>query len=126
MEEKLTKSRERVKKYAEVYTPRWVVDKMCDLLEQEADSDAFAPEKTFLEPSCGNGNFLVVILARKLAREPRPSRLCSACYAKHLPVISALGRNRNKSRGPVNDYWVLTTARKQAREREAQKEWSGF
>ena len=29
------KSRERVKKYGEVYTPDWMVKKMCDMLENE-------------------------------------------------------------------------------------------
>lgn len=58
----LTKSRERVKKYAEVYTPMWVVKKMCDMMPDAWDSIG----KTFLEPACGNGNFLVEIFERKL------------------------------------------------------------
>lgn len=64
--ETITKSKERVRKYGEVYTPEWVVSKMCDMLETES-ADAFSdPAKTFLEPSCGNGNFLVEIFLRKL------------------------------------------------------------
>lgn len=59
----LIKSRERVEKFAEVFTPPHIVKDMCDLIPQEewAKIDA-----TFLEPACGNGNFLVEILARKL------------------------------------------------------------
>lgn len=63
MEEKLIKSKERVEKYAEVYTPAWVVKDMCDMLGEEAWTDV---RKTFLEPTCGNGQFLVEILRRKL------------------------------------------------------------
>lgn len=33
--EKITKSRERVKKFGEVYTPGWMVQKMCNMLEDE-------------------------------------------------------------------------------------------
>ena len=62
----LTKSRERVKKYAEVYTPMWVVKKMCDMLSGEEPNAWTVLENTFLEPACGNGNFLVEIFERKL------------------------------------------------------------
>lgn len=68
MTEKLIKSKERVKKHGEVFTPEWVVKEMCDNLVEHGDKDVFMPEKTFLEPTCGTGNFLVEILERKLAR----------------------------------------------------------
>ncbi len=61
--EKLIKSKERVQKHAEVYTPAWLVKDMCDMLPSDAWDDI---HKTFLEPSCGNGNFLEEILVRKL------------------------------------------------------------
>lgn len=59
----LIKSRERVKKYGEVYTPDHIVKKMCDMLPPDAWNRI---DRTFLEPSCGNGNFLTEILRRKL------------------------------------------------------------
>ena len=49
--------KERVRKYGEVFTPGWMAAQMCDQLEQE-NPDAFLPEKTFLEPTCGRGVFL--------------------------------------------------------------------
>lgn len=58
----LTKS-ERVRKYGEVFTPQWIVDKMCDDLPE----DAFEPERTFLEPACGEGVFVCEILRRKFS-----------------------------------------------------------
>ena len=60
--------KERVKKYGEVFTPEWLVKDMCNMLQDNAEGEVFSPEKTFLEPSCGTGNFLVEILARKLER----------------------------------------------------------
>ena len=57
----LIKSKERVQKYGEVFTPQWVVEKMCDELSDEA----WKPETTFLEPSCGEGIFILEILRRK-------------------------------------------------------------
>ncbi len=62
MTEKLIKSRKRVEDFAEVYTPSWLVKDMCDLIPQEIWNDI---NKTFLEPACGNGNFLAEILSRK-------------------------------------------------------------
>lgn len=58
--------RERVRKYGEVFTPPEVVSHMCDLLEAESPG-AFGIEKTFLEPSCGDGAFILEILRRKFA-----------------------------------------------------------
>ena len=68
MAEILQKSKSRVKKYGEVFTPTWVVKKMCDMLEQENPNAWNDIGKTFLEPACGNGQFLVEILERKLDR----------------------------------------------------------
>lgn len=66
LEEPLVKSRERVKAYGEVFTPRHMVDRMLDLVAAELEGPGFV-DKTFLEPAAGDGNFLVAILQRKLA-----------------------------------------------------------
>lgn len=58
----IIKSKERVKNFAEVYTPSWIVKDMVALIS------ATNPEITILEPSCGNGNFLVEILEQKLLK----------------------------------------------------------
>lgn len=57
------KSRERVRDLAEVFTAEREVKAMLDLLGP-VNANLTA---TYLEPACGNGNFLVEILARKLA-----------------------------------------------------------
>lgn len=73
-------TRERVRKYAEVFTPEWLVKDMCDMLEQH-DETAFNVEKTFLEPACGNGNFMVEILQRKFRYCKTPSEGLQALSA---------------------------------------------
>lgn len=63
--ERLVKSTERVRDLGEVFTPVETVAEMLDLLPPSMW--VVHPAPTFLEPACGDGNFLVAILARKLA-----------------------------------------------------------
>lgn len=64
LEERLVKSAERVRDLGEVFTPAATVKDMLDLLPKKMW--AVHPSPTFLEPACGDGNFLVAILDRKL------------------------------------------------------------
>lgn len=64
--ELVVKSRNRVKAYGEVFTPRHMVDEMLNLVGDELEAGPDFVTKTFLEPSAGDGNFLVAILHRKL------------------------------------------------------------
>ena len=57
------KSRQRVADHGEVFTPAWLVEAMLDLVKDETERI----DSRFLEPACGNGNFLMPILRRKLA-----------------------------------------------------------
>ena len=62
------KTRNRVRDLAEVYTHEREVNAMLDLVPDTLPS-AEQPEnhdRTFLEPACGHGNFLMEILRRKL------------------------------------------------------------
>lgn len=62
--ERLVKSADRVRDLGEVFTPaRTVTDMLATLPD---DTWAVHPAQTFLEPACGDGNFLVAILDRKL------------------------------------------------------------
>ena len=60
---------DRVRDLAEVYTHQREVAAMLDLIPAvfPSEADPGNHDRTFLEPSCGNGNFLVEILRRKLA-----------------------------------------------------------
>ncbi len=56
------KSKERVREQGEVFTNEREVNAMLDLVKQETERI----DSRFLEPACGNGNFLIEILRRKL------------------------------------------------------------
>ena len=56
------KSKQRVADHGEVFTAEREVEAMCDLVKQETER----LDSRFLEPACGDGNFLSVILKRKL------------------------------------------------------------
>jgi hypothetical protein len=59
----LVKYKQRVADHGEVFTPPWMVKAMLDLVKGETERI----DSRFLEPACGDGNFLVQILRRKLA-----------------------------------------------------------
>lgn len=63
-DERIIKSKARVKKYAEVFTPKRIVKRMVDMLIEQGN--VLLPETTVLEPACGEGAFLIEILERKL------------------------------------------------------------
>lgn len=69
---KQVKSRERVQKHGEVFTAPREVNAMLDLVKNETER----LDSRFLEPACGDGNFLVEILRRKLA-------VANSNYQKH-------------------------------------------
>ena len=56
------KSKKRVAEHGEVFTNEREVNAMLDLVKQETERI----DSRFLEPACGNGNFLIEILRRKL------------------------------------------------------------
>ena len=56
------KSKERVAEHGEVFTNQREVNAMLDLVKPETERI----ESRFLEPACGDGNFLAEILKRKL------------------------------------------------------------
>ena len=63
MTKQQTKSKQRVADHGEVFTAEREVKAMLDLVKQETERI----ESRFLEPACGDGNFLDEILRRKLA-----------------------------------------------------------
>ena len=69
--EKQVVSRKRVADHGEVLTAKREVAAMLDLVKQETERI----ESRFLEPACGDGNFLTEILERKL-------RVVAARYGK--------------------------------------------
>ena len=68
------KSKDRVADHGEVFTNEREVNAMLDLVKNES----FNIESTFLEPACGDGNFLIAILDRKLQK-------VEELYSKYRP-----------------------------------------
>lgn len=61
--ENQVKSKKRVTDHGEVFTNQREVNEMLDLVKHETERI----DSRFLEPACGNGNFLAEVLRRKLA-----------------------------------------------------------
>ena len=70
-QKKQIKSKERVRTRGEVFTAAREVNAMLDLVKDETENI----DSTFLEPACGDGNFLDEVLRRKLA-------VCKKRYGK--------------------------------------------
>lgn len=76
---KQVKSKQRVAEHGEVFTAEREVKDMCDLVKQETERI----DSRFLEPACGDGNFLSEILSRKLAVVKRKYRKSPLDYEKN-------------------------------------------
>lgn len=89
MEKSQTKSKERVRERGEVFTAEREVKAMCDLVKDETERI----DSRFLEPACGDGNFLAEILTRKLEVVKRKYKKSTLDYEKNavLAISSVYG-----------------------------------
>ena len=89
MSERQVKSRKRVADHGEVFTAQREVNAMLDLVKQETERI----DSRFLEPACGDGNFLAEILRRKLAAVKARYGRSAADYEKYavMAVTSIYG-----------------------------------
>lgn len=84
---KQIKSRKRVVDHGEVFTNEREVKAMCDLVNDETQRI----DSRFLEPACGDGNFLAEILGRKLAVVKKKYRRSVMDFEKNsLLAVSSL------------------------------------
>ncbi len=86
--EKIIKSSDRVKDIGEVFTPKKTVDFMLD--QPEIKEKVNSLTATFLEPSAGEGAFLVEILRRKLEYAKTQSITQKEMQNNFLLVLSTL------------------------------------
>ena len=77
------KSKERVSQRGEVFTAEREVNAMLDLVANEC----LRPDSRFLEPACGDGNFLFAILKRKLTELRRKYKKSPRDYEK-LSIVA--------------------------------------
>ncbi len=82
--DKQIKSKKRVVDHGEVFTAEHEVNAMLDLVQQETERI----DSRFLEPACGDGNFLAEILRRKLAVAKRKYKKSPLDYEKYA-VLAA-------------------------------------
>ncbi len=81
------KSKQRVAAHGEVFTAEREVKAMCDLVAQECDRI----DSRFLEPACGNGNFLAEIANRKLSTVRKLYKSNTYDFERYsVPAISSL------------------------------------
>ena len=102
------KSKKRVAERGEVFTAEREVKAMCDLVAQECDRI----DSRFLEPACGNGNFLAEILTRKLAvvkklykSNPYDYERYSVLAASSVYGVDILADNVNECRERLFKLW---------------------
>ena len=122
MAEQQVKSRQRVADHGEVFTAEREVKAMCDLVKQETERI----ESRFLEPACGNGNFLAEVLTRKLAvvksrygKSPFDYERYSVLAMTSLYGVDILEDNAEECRQRLFDIWnkeYTTNAKAQANE----------
>lgn len=77
------KSEDRVYKYGEVYTNDREIEAMLGLIPPEM----LEVNKTFLEPTCGTGNFLDAILKKKLTKIRNIYLVSELEYKKQIVMI---------------------------------------
>ena len=118
------KCKDRVRDFGEVFTKPETVRDMLDLLPP----DVFMPEKTFFEPCCGEGVFLLEILRRKFAkcrcRKDYTAAISSVygmdiqadnveiCIRNIIALCEEQFRITNKERAIINDHIMQADALK--------------
>jgi hypothetical protein len=73
---KIVKSKKRTAEFGEVFTPPALISKMLEGLPQRL----FTENASFIDPFCGNGNFLVEIMERKIAMGVPPQKAMDKTY----------------------------------------------
>ncbi len=102
------KSKQRVADHGEVFTAEREVNAMLDLVKQETERI----DSRFLEPACGDGNFLVEILRRKLEVVKRFYKKPAMDYEKNAILalssiygVDILQDNVEACRNRLYDIW---------------------
>lgn len=108
MAAKQVKSKQRVADHGEVFTAEREVKAMCDLVKNETERI----DSRFLEPACGDGNFLSEILSRKLAVVKAKYRRSSYDWERYsllalgsLYGVDILIDNTEACRSRLFDLW---------------------
>jgi hypothetical protein len=100
----IERDRLRQKKTAEVFTPTPLVQEMLDNLSQELFEDF---TKTFLDPSCGDGQFLSEVVIRKMEKSGCTlEQALSTTYGVELMEDNVkLCKERLAGPNPTQEIW---------------------
>ena len=77
----ITRSKERITKNGEVFTPKSLVEKMMNKIPEEKWKD---PNSVWLEPTFGSGNMLICMLERRIASGVEPVQAVKTLYGVEL------------------------------------------
>src|SRR5574344_1391568 len=114
-------SKKRVAEHGEVYTNEREVNAMLDLVKSETERI----DSRFLEPACGDGNFLFEILSRKLVIVKKKYRRSAFDYERmsllalgSIYGVDILEDNTVRCRQRLYDCWneQYTAIKKKKRE----------
>lgn len=75
------REKNRIKSTGEVFTPTPLVQEILDNLPKEVFTD---PNKTFLDPTCGDGQFLSEVIIRKMENGSTYEQALSTVYGADL------------------------------------------
>lgn len=103
------KSKQRVVDHGEVFTNEREVKAMCDLVKSETERI----DSRFLEPACGNGNFLTEVLSRKLSvvksrykKSPTDYERYSFLAVSSIYGVDILEDNARECRERLYSLWL--------------------
>ena len=109
MNKSLTKSRSRIRDHGEVFTPDFIVKNMLNLVKHETERI----ESRFLESACGDGNFLINVLEKKLEVVERKYKKNQFDYERNSLIaissiygVELLDDNVQEARKRVYDFFM--------------------
>lgn len=124
-QERQVVSKQRVADHGEVYTARREVCAMLDLVKEETERI----DSRFLEPACGNGNFLVEILSRKMeavrkqhARNRFEYDVASAMAVSSMYGVELLSDNVEACRSRLMSQYLETYRQHQGADPSAEQQ----
>ena len=101
-------TKNRIADFGEVFTAEREVNAMLDLVKQETERI----DSRFLEPACGDGNFLVEVLKRKLnvvksryGKNPSDYEIYSVIAISSIYGVELLEDNTFECRNRLFDFW---------------------
>lgn len=107
----ISAKKKRISDYGEVFTPKNIVDEIINLIPNESS----LIESRHLEPACGDGNFLLPILKRKLEivsskykKNYRDYNIYSLLALSSIYGIEKLPLNVFSARKKLIEYYSIT------------------